>query len=45
MDNALYHHGVDSILRHLLTHEEAEVVLTDFDGGVCGGNLSWISTA
>ena len=44
MDNTLYCHGVDSILRHCLTHEEAEVALNDFHGGVCGGNLSGLST-
>ena len=44
MDNTLYHRGVDSILRRCLIHEEAEVVLNDFHGGVCGGNLSGLST-
>ena len=45
VDNTLYHRGVDSILRHCLTHDEAEVVLNDFHGGACGGHLSGISTA
>ena len=45
MDDTLYHHGVDSILHHCLTHDEAEVVLNYFHGGVCGGHLSGISTA
>ena len=45
VDNTLYFCGVDSILRHCLTHEEVEVVLNDFHGGACGGNLSGISTA
>ena len=45
VDNTLYHHGVDSILRHCLTHDEAEVVLNDFHGGACGGHLSRLSTA
>ena len=45
MDNTLYHRGVDSILRHCLTHDEAKVVLNDCHGGVCGGHLSGISTA
>ena len=44
MDNTLYHHGVDSILQRFSTHEEAEVVLNDFHGGVCGGHLSGLST-
>ena len=45
MDNNLYHRGVDSNLRCYLTHDEAEVVLNDFHGGACGGNLFGISTA
>ena len=45
VDNTLYRHGLDSILRRCLTHEEAEVVLNDCHGGVCGCNLSGISTA
>ena len=45
MDNTLYLHGVDSSLHHCLTHDEAEVVLNDCHGGVCGGHLSGISTA
>ena len=45
VDDTLYRHGVDSILRRCLTHEEAEVVLNDFYGGVCGGNLPGLSTA
>ena len=44
MDNNLYSRGVDSILRCCLTHEEAEVVLNDFHGGACAGNLSGLST-
>ena len=44
MDNTLYHHGVDSILRRCLTHEEAKVVLNDFHVGACGGHLFGIST-
>ena len=44
VDNTLYHHGVDSILRCCLTHEEAEVVLNDCHGGACGGHLSGLST-
>ena len=43
VDNTLYRHGVDSILRCCLTHDEAEVVLNDF--GTCGGHLSGISMA
>ena len=36
----IYHRGVDSILFHFLTHEEAEVMLNDCHGGACGGHLS-----
>ena len=45
VDDTLYHRGVDSILCHCLTHEEAEVMLNDFHGGACGGHLSGISTS
>ena len=45
VDNTLYHRGVDSILRHCLTHDEVEVVLNDCHRGACGGHLSGISTA
>ena len=45
MDNTLYHRGVDSILRHFLTHDEDEVVLNDCHGGACGGHLSRLSIA
>ena len=44
VDNTLYRHGVDSLLRHCLTHDEAEVVLNDFHEGACGGHLSGLST-
>ena len=40
VDNSLYCHGVDSILRHCLTHEEAEVVINDCHKRVWGGHLS-----
>ena len=45
VDNTLYHHGVDSILRRCLTHEEAKVVLNYFHGGACGVHLSGLSIA
>ena len=45
VDNTLYRRGIDCILRHCLTHDEAEVVLNDCHGGACGGHLSGISTA
>ena len=44
VDNTLYRHGVDSILRRCLT-EEAEVVLNDCHRGVCGGHLFGLSIA
>ena len=40
VDNTLYRHGVDSILRRCLTHDEVEFVLNDCHGGACGGHLS-----
>ena len=45
VDNTLYLCGIDSILQHCLTHEEAEVVLNDFHRGACGGHLFGVSTA
>ena len=44
VDDNLYFHVVDSILRHFLTHEEFEVVLNDFHGGACGGHLFGLAT-
>jgi hypothetical protein len=40
IDDTLYRRGVDNILRHCLTHEEAESVLNDCHSGACGGHLS-----
>ena len=45
MDNTLYRHGVDSILHHCLSHEEAKLVLNDCHRGACGGHLSGLSIA
>ena len=45
VDDTLHRHGVDSILRRCLTHEEDEVMLNDCNGGACGGHLSGLSTA
>ena len=45
VDNTLYCHGIDSISRRCLTHEESEIMLNDCHGGACGGHLSGISTA
>ena len=44
MEDTLYYHGIDSILRHCLTHEEDEVMLIDYHRGACGGHLSGLST-
>ena len=43
--DTLYHRGVDSILRHCLTLEEAESVLNDCHSGACGGHLSGLAIA
>ena len=45
VDNTLYRHGVDLILHHCLTHDEAKVLLNDCHGGACGGHLSGIFIA
>jgi hypothetical protein len=42
--DTLYRRGVDNILHHFLTHEEAELVLNDFHKGACGGHLSGLAT-
>jgi hypothetical protein len=42
--NTLYHRGVDNILHHFLTHEEAELVLNGCYSGACGGHLSGLAT-
>ena len=44
IDKTMYLHGVESILHHFFTHDEVEVVLNDFHGGLCGGQLSRIAT-
>ena len=43
--DTLYNRGIDCILRHCLTHEEAEKVLNDCHSGACGGHLSGLATA
>ena len=43
--DTLYRQGVYSILRHCLTHEEAEIVLNDSHSGACWGHLSGLATA
>jgi hypothetical protein len=40
----LYRRGIDNILRHFLTHEEAKLVLNDCHKGACGGHLSELAT-
>jgi hypothetical protein len=36
--DTLYRRGIDDILRHFLTHEEAESILNDCHSGACGQN-------
>jgi hypothetical protein len=43
--DTLYHHGIDTVLRRCLTHEEDEQVLNDCHLGACGGHLSGMATA
>jgi hypothetical protein len=42
--DTLYRHGIDTILRRCLTHDEAERVLNDCHLGACGGHLSGMAT-
>ena len=44
LNDTLYQHGIDSVLRRCLTHEKAEQVLNDFHSGACGGHLSRMDT-
>jgi hypothetical protein len=37
-------HGIDTVLRRCLTHEEVEQVLNDCHLGACGGHLSGMAT-
>ena len=41
----MYHRGVDTILHHFLTHDEAEQVLDDCHSGASSGHLSGLDTA
>ena len=45
VDDTLYRHGVDFILRGCLTHDEVEVVLNDCHGGACVFHLTGLSTS
>ena len=45
LNDTLYRHGIDSILRKCLTHEEAEHVLNDCHSRACGGHLSGMAIA
>ena len=45
LNDTLYCYGVDSILRHCLTHEEAKIILNDFHARACGGDLFGLATA
>eukprot|EP00253_Pinus_taeda_P012769 PITA_12769 len=43
--DTLYRLGADAVLRHCLTHEEAERVLNDCHSGACGGHMFEYVTA
>ena len=45
LNDTLYRHGIDSILRRCLTHEEAKQVLNDCHSGACGSHLSGMAIA
>ena len=42
--DALYHHGVDTVLCRCVTHEEAELIMNDSNSRACGGHLSGLAT-
>ena len=42
--DALYHHGVDTMLHRCVTHEEFELIMNDCHSGACGGHLSGLAT-
>ena len=43
--DALYHRGIDVVLRQCVIHEEAKLIMNDFHLGACGGHLSGLATA
>lgn len=43
--DALYHHGVDTMLCRCVIHEEAELIMNDCHYGAYGGHLSGLATA
>ena len=45
MNDTLYRHGVDSVLRHFLTHEEYDIILNDCHPRACGSHPSGLATA
>eukprot|EP00253_Pinus_taeda_P004649 PITA_04649 len=45
VSDTLYRHGVDTVLRRCLMHEEAEKVLNDCHSSACGWHLSGYGTA
>lgn len=44
LGDTLYLHGIDSILRLCLTHDEAEFTLNDYHSGAYGGHLFGLAT-
>ena len=44
LNDTLYRRGVDLIIRHCLTHEEAEIILNDCHAGVYGNHLFGLAT-
>jgi hypothetical protein len=43
--DALYHRGVDTMLRQCVTREESELIMNDCHSRACGGHLSGLATA
>ena len=45
INDTLYHHGIDAILRRYLTHEEAEIIFNDCHSRACGSHISGMDTS
>ena len=45
INDTLYRHDIDSILRHYLTHDKVEIVMSDCHSRSCGSHISGMDTS